>query len=404
MNMPVVITGLGVVHRDATDIPTFLDWLMPGGGLPEQPAHFDTSAFRARKAYAVDPDRLRPVLLPRLADVGAAPLSDTDLDCAAHGLAAAAEALAMAGLDPESRRDCGCVLATTSGGMMDRFADELTSGQNDILHLANAHPAATAEILVRAFGLDGPFANFSCACASSPMAISYALARLRNGDAEAMLVGGSDRMRAADFAGFNALRAMDRDSCRPFDTGRRGMVIGDGAAMLVLETETSARRRGARILGRLVEVGLSADAYHITHPDPDGLSRAMQQALGRAGLTPEDIAYVNCHGTGTPVNDRTEIGVLEHVFPAGGHRPLISSTKGASGHLLGSAGAIEAVITILAMAARQAPAMATTGTPEETGFPMPCGDRPQPFSGRYAMSNSLGFGGINSSLIFEAAD
>lgn len=404
MTRKVVISGLGVVHRDAFDVPSFQEWLMLGGGQAEEPAHFDTTAFRAKKAYAVDPVALLPELKLRLKRLGAAPVSDAALDCAAYGLAATAEALDMAGLDAVARRRAGCVLATTSGGLMDRFADGPADAadQDDVATAAT--PGASAEIIAATFGLNGPSANFSCACASSSMAISYALSRLRNGDADIMLVGGSDRMRAADFAGFNALRAMDRDACRPFDVDRRGMVIGDGAAMLVLETEASAQARGAPSLGSLVEVGMSLDAHHITHPNPEGLSRAMRQALDRAGLAPEQIDYVNCHGTGTPVNDRAEIEALSGVFPVTSRRPVISSTKGATGHLLGSAGAIEAVITVLSLAAQQVPAMATTRTPEDSGFVMPGADGPWPLSGRFAMSNSLGFGGINSSLIFENAD
>ncbi|WP_149141611.1 beta-ketoacyl synthase N-terminal-like domain-containing protein [Gemmobacter caeruleus] len=400
MTGSVVITGIGVVVRDAMGLDAFADWLMPGGGLPDRPEHFDTSAFRAGNAYAVNPDRCATALA-RLGLAGLLP--ESDRDCAAHGLLAAAEALAMAGLDDAAlRAACGCVMATTSGGMMDRFADAICAGDDGADYRLTAPPGATAEVLARQFGLQGPFASFSSACASSPAAFSYALSRVRRGDTPLMLVGGSDRMRAADFAGFNALRAMDRDSCRPFDQTRRGMVIGDGAAMLVIEDEAHALARGARPLARLREVGLALDAHHITHPSPDGLARAMRQALHRAGLAPDQIAYVNCHGTGTPVNDKTEVEALAAVFADESARPLISSTKGATGHLLGSAGAIEAVITILALRLGCAPAMATTAAPEPTRFPMPGPDGPAPFAGTFAMSNSLGFGGINSSLIFEA--
>ncbi len=400
MERRIVVTGMGVVARDAAGIPAFAEWVMAGGGLPSLPAHFDTAPFRANNAYAVDPAPLLEETRVALLRQGAAGLSGADLDCALFGLLAAAEALEMAGLGPDQRGACGIALATTSGGMMDAFSDADLSGGDIAVFAETAAPSAAAEVMARAFGLHGPFAGFSCACASSPAAMSYALSRLRQGDAPMMLVGGSDRMRAADFAGFNALRAMDRDSCRPFDQSRKGMVIGDGAAILLLEDEDHALARGARPLARVLDSGIALDAHHLTHPNPDGLARAMQQALARAGLTPSDIAYVNCHGTGTPVNDKVEVEALASVFDDA--RPLISSTKGATGHLLGSAGAIEAIITILALQMRQAPAMATTATPEAHDFPMPGKDAPRPFSGTYAMSNSLGFGGINSSLIFQA--
>lgn len=399
MSRAVLVTGIGVVVRDATGIADFTAWLMPGGTLPEAPRHFDTRPFRAGKAYAVPPARSAAAL----ARLGLAALSQSDLDCAGHGLIAAAEALMMAGLgQADLRADCGCVLATTSGGLMDRFDDLCATGQSGEAFRRTAPPAASAEVIARSFGLQGPFASFSSACASSTAALAYGLSRIRAGDAPLMLVGGSDRMRAADFAGFNALRAMDRDSCRPFDQNRRGMVIGDGAAMLVLEDAAHAQARGARPLARLHEAALALDAHHITHPSPEGLARAMRQALDRAGIAHSQIGYVNCHGTGTPVNDKTELEALAAVFADTRTRPLISSTKGATGHLLGSAGAIEAVIAVLALQARMAPAMATTTTPEPTGFPMPGPDAPAPFARPFAMSNSLGFGGINGSLIFEA--
>jgi 3-oxoacyl-(acyl-carrier-protein) synthase len=405
MTRQIVVTGLGVVHRDAASVPDFLDWLMPGGGLPGVPRHMDTSAFRAGRAYAVDPEGIRRRLAGRLAQSGAAPVSEIEADCAGHGLLAAAEALASAGLGREARAACGCALATTSGGLMDRFQDAVDDGDGTAAGYGDTVlPGAAAAILARSFGLTGPTASFSCACASSSLAIGFALSRIRHGDAPVMLAGGSDRMRAADFAGFNALRAMDRDSCRPFAADRRGMVIGDGAAMLVLEDEDHARARGAQVLGRIVDIGLSLDAHHITHPNPDGLARAMREALDRAGLDPDAIGYVNCHGTGTPVNDKVEAEALAEVFRDPGRRPVISSTKGATGHLLGSAGAIEALITVLVLREGLVPAMATTGDPIDTGFPMPGNAGPRRVAARYAMSNSLGFGGINSSIIFATAD
>ena len=180
------------------------------------------------------------------------------------------------------------------------------------------------------------------------------------------------------------------------------MVIGDGAAMLVLEEEEHARARGAQALARMVNVALASDSHHITQPMPDGLTHAMQTVLAQSGVGPGAIGYVNCHGTGTPQNDATEVVALENIFGGLDAKPVISSTKGATGHLLGSAGAIEAVITILALMQQAVPAMASTTTPEDIPFPLPTPDGPRDFAARYAMSNSLGFGGLNGSVIFEA--
>ncbi len=395
----VAVTGIGVLVRDAIGVEAFTGWIMSGGGSPREFSTFDATGFRARRAYAVDP---APVAV-RLADTaGGLGLccDDADIDCAGYGLLAALEAVAMATLDADDLADAGCALATTSGGMMDRFTEALENGDDAARLHANAKPASPATIIARRLGLGGPFANFSCACASSAAALSFAYSRISTGDTPVMLAGGCDRMRQADFAGFNALRAMDRESCKPFDVARRGMVIGDGAAFLVLEDEDHARARGARPLARLAGIGLSSDSHHITAPRPDGLVRAMNHAVARAGIDPGAIGYVNCHGTGTPANDVAEVEALISVFGAGGEGPVISSTKGATGHLLGSAGALEAVITVLALQQRLAPAMKSTATPEDIPFLMPSQTEPRPFPGDYAMSNSLGFGGLNASVVF----
>ncbi|MBV2358173.1 beta-ketoacyl-[acyl-carrier-protein] synthase family protein [Thalassococcus sp. CAU 1522] len=399
MTRSVVVTGLGVVTRDAACLAEFQQLLDRGGSEPDAPKQFDTERFRARRAHATDPDTTRAALYTALSAGRLPPLEEPEIACAGHGLLAALEAIDQAGLASSPRTGMGCAVATTSGGLMDRFSDALDDNRRGDGALVT--PASTAQVLSRVFGLSGPVCAFSCACMSSLAALSYAMARITSGDADIMLVGGSDRMREADFAGFNALRAMDRDRCRPFDKTRRGMMIGDGAAMLVIEDEHHARARGARPLVRLEGIGLSLDSHHITSPDSRGLVRAMQQALALTGRRPNEIGYVNCHGTGTPLNDAAEADALNQVFPAGVPRPVVSSTKGATGHLLGTAGAIETVATILALAKGDTPVMATTREPEDIGFRLPVLQSDGRISGEVAMKNSLGFGGLNGSLILE---
>lgn len=403
----VVITGVGVMTRDASNQSAFWDLLQTGARPPAPPKQFDTCRFRARNAFATDPDLLHDICADRVAAYR--PLlkikpTPEQMACAGHGLGATLEAIDQAGLSPEDLRLAGCAMATTSGGMMDDFITATFAETKTPAPLPNHHlaPASAAEILRETLGLQGPLCSFSCACVSSLAAISYAFSRIRHGDAPVMITGGSDRMREADFAGFNALRAMDRDSCRPFDTTRKGMMIGDGAAILVLEDETHATARGAQILARLTGLGLSSDSHHITSPNADGLIRAMQQALAQAGRSLNDIAYVNCHGTGTPLNDAAETKALTAVFAGQQQRPVISSTKGSTGHLLGTAGALETVATLLALRHGEAPVMASTLSPEDTGFPMPLPGTDRRLRGRIAMKNSLGFGGLNASLILDA--
>ena len=397
----VVITGLGVVVRDAIGISEFSEWLATGGGIPDCPTQFDASRFRASKAYEINPERVCMSLNQAFERYGITSLSSSDIDCARYGLLAGIEALGQAGIFTKPEILVGCALATTSGGLMDRFYDALLDNKPTIDFLEQARPASTARIISETLGLVGPFSNFSCACVSSLGALSYAYMRVRNADAPVMLVGGSDRMREADFAGFNALRAMDRESCKPFDTNRRGMIIGDGAAMMVLEDEEHALARGAKPLVRLMDVALASDSHHITSPQPEGLTRAMLQALRHANVAPEAIGYVNCHGTGTPLNDAVETQALENVFGHVSPKPMISSTKGVTGHLLGSSGAIEAVITALSLARQNVPAMTTTEVPEDISFTLPIEEGPHPISTEYAMKNSLGFGGLNGSLIMQ---
>ncbi|NUB45444.1 beta-ketoacyl-[acyl-carrier-protein] synthase family protein [Fertoebacter nigrum] len=401
MTRSVVVTGLGVVARDVIGTADFGRVLSRGGTAPEPPPQFDSERFRARLAHVADPLATRAAL--HNADCGGlmAAVTEAEVACAGHGILAALQAIRQAGLDAATLHRAGCAVATTSGGMMDRYSDALDAGTSGSETHDLVVPCSAALVLQRVFGLTGPLCGFSCACVSSLAALSYALARVRNGDVPLMLVGGSDRMREADFAGFNALRAMDRDSCRPFDRTRKGMVIGDGAAMLVIEDEDHARARGATPLVRLAGMGLSTDSYHITSPNSRGLAMAMRQALAEAGRSPSDIGYVNCHGTGTPLNDIAEAEALASVFTGDAPRPIVGSTKGSTGHLLGSAGAIETVATILALQAGEAPLMATTTDPEDIGFALPLAGTDRRLATGLAMNNSLGFGGLNGSLILE---
>lgn len=405
MNRTAVVTGMGVVARNAIGIPAFRQLLASGGTGPGRPRQFDASRFRAGKGYETDPVAVRQALGDALARrgpmAGGRPVTEADMDCAGYGLLAAIEAIEQAGIAPAVMAKAGCSVATTSGGMMDRYTDALSENADTGPYETHVTPGSSAVVLAEVLGADGPLCSFSCACASSLGALSYALMRIRRGDAPVMIVGGTDRMREADFAGFNALRAMDRDLCRPFDVNRRGMMIGDGAAMLVIEDADHAARRGAVPLARMASVALATDSHHITCPKPEGLTRAMQQALHHAGLRPEAISYVNCHGTGTPINDEAEVIALETVFGGCAERPIISSTKGTTGHLLGSAGAIEAVATLLALRDREAPRMTTTSDPERIAFPLPLTAGGRALRTDFAMSNSLGFGGLNGSVIFE---
>ena len=335
-------------------------------------------------------------------------------------ITAGAEALAEAGWTDELPYDpelIGCVLGTGIGGIgtlednHDMLRDTGASSVSPLaipLMMSNAGSAA----LSLQHGLRGPVFSVVSACAAASHAIGTALRMIQHGEAEAMVTGAAEApltpLSRAAFAKMGAISPTGQS--RPFDNRRDGFVMGEGAGVLVLEAGDSARARGATILGTLRGYGASGDAHHITAPCADGRggARAMQVALNDAGLEALHVDYVNAHGTSTQLNDRAETMALKTVLGGRAMHVPISSTKSAIGHLLGAAGAVEAVATILALRDRIAPP--TIGYEEaEEGMDLnyvPGTARPlQMSNGRppVALSNSFGFGGHNASLCLEAA-
>lgn len=253
--------------------------------------------------------------------------------------------------------------------------------------------------------------GFNCctvtACSASAHAIGTAFDAIRLGRADAVVTGGSEAaVTPVGIAGFAAMKALStrndepQRASRPFDLDRDGFVLGEAAATLVLEEREFALRRGAPVLAELVGYGATADGYHITQPHPagDGAVRAMEAAIADAGLSPADIDYVNAHGTSTPPNDRVETHALKRVF--GEAVPLVSSTKSMTGHTLGAAGALESVFCILAMQTSVVPPTVNLDHPDPACDLDYVANHARPADTRYAMTNSLGFGGHNASLIF----
>jgi 3-oxoacyl-[acyl-carrier-protein] synthase II len=218
--------------------------------------------------------------------------------------------------------------------------------------------------------------------------------------AEIVLCGGYDALNELVFAGFDCLQSLAPEACRPFDRNRRGLMLGEGAGFLVLETIEHARRRGAAIRGYVTGYGHSTDLHHLTQPAPDGapLERAMRQALLRANCSPEDVGYVNAHGTGTPFNDGAEAQAFQRVFGAGPTK--LSSTKAALGHTLGAAGAIEAVLSLLALQTGQLPPQINLQDPEPLVADALVKDQ-ENMALKSVMSVNLGFGGSNAAVLFQ---
>jgi 3-oxoacyl-[acyl-carrier-protein] synthase II len=268
---------------------------------------------------------------------------------------------------------------------------------------------ASGQLSIR-YKLKGPNSSVVTACATGNHAIGDAFKIIQRGDADLMVAGGSeaiiDELTIGGFAQMKALStrndAPERAS-RPFDAGRDGFVAGEGAGIVVLESVEHARRRGAAVYAELVGYGMTADAHHMTAPDPDGdgAARAMAAALRDGGLRPEDVGYVNAHGTSTPYNDKTETLAIKHVFGDHARRLAVSSTKSMTGHLLGAAGGIEAVVTVLALQQGILPPTINYETPDPECDLDYVPNVARKVEVEAAISNGFGFGGTNATLAFR---
>lgn len=256
---------------------------------------------------------------------------------------------------------------------------------------------APASLITMKWGLRGPAYTVASACSSSNHAIGQAFWMVRSGAVDAAVTGGADAIFTPGLLkAWEAMRVVSPDTCRPFCMNRPGMILGEGAAMLVLESMDRARARGATVLGEICGFGMSADAHHLTQPLRDGAARAMRAAIADAGVAPERIGYVNAHGTGTPANDTVETHAIADVLA---HGVAISSTKSMHGHALGAAGAIEAAATVLALRHGVLPPTAnfTTQDPECPGDII--ANAARAVEVEFALSNSFAFGGLNAVLL-----
>jgi 3-oxoacyl-[acyl-carrier-protein] synthase II len=325
-------------------------------------------------------------------------------------LAAAAEACRHAGLEGSLRERTALAVGTTTGGMGDteEAYRRRRAGSDRRFRLSRfvGTPQSTAGAVVsQALGVFGPRLTLSTACSSSALALGVAADLVRRGDAPVALVVGTDAFCRLTCAGFGALQAVDPEPCRPFDRGRRGLSLGEGAGALVLERRDHAQARGATVLALLRGWGVSADAHHVTAPDPDGrgAETALRAALTAADLSADRIDYVNAHGSGTRQNDAVEVAVLRRVFGARLGALPVSSSKSQIGHTLGAAGALEAIATVVALTHGVVPPTVSLREPEwpDLDF-VPVAGRRSPLA--VAASSSYGFGGHDVTLILSRAD
>lgn len=327
---------------------------------------------------------------------------------------AADEALSMAGLSPDG---IGAVAWGTGYGgaaTMEEAYARLFFGRTDMggrvspLTIPKAMTHAAAAGIATRFGLECQTTTYSCACASSAVAIGEAFLGIREGRFEVALVGGSEALITSGVVrAWEALSALARPNntgliCGPFDKNRNGLVLGEGAGCLILESAEHALRRGAHVLAECAGYGNVHDPACVTQPHADPQAKTMRTALSQCGARPEDVAYVNAHGTGTQAGDKAEIEALNQVF--GGYATVVSSTKGSTGHLMGAAGAVEAVICLQSMHMGKIPPCAAVLEPEDAiGFSLVI-DAAKMCRGGVFLSNSFAFGGTNVSLAFKPFD
>jgi 3-oxoacyl-[acyl-carrier-protein] synthase II len=408
----VVITGIGLVS--SLGIGTAATWqaLLAGTSGVTRVTRFDITPYAAQIAAEVK--GFDPLDFVEKKDVKK---MDVFIQ---YALAASQFAMDDSGLriTPENAPDVGVYIGSGIGGFqtIEREHSALLAGgprkispffiPSAIINLASG------QVSIR-FGAKGPNLASCTACSASAHAIGDSFEIIRRGDAEVMITGGSEAaITPMSLGGFAALRALStrndepHKASRPFDQDRDGFVIGEGAGTLILEELGHATRRGARIYAEIVGYGMSGDAYHITAPSEDGEGgvRVMRMAVRKAGIQPDQVDYINAHGTSTPYNDKLETLAIKRLFGDHARKLAISSTKSMTGHLLGGAGGLEAGISALAVHHQIAPPTINLDQPDpecDLDY-VPCTSRPMPIT--YALSNSFGFGGTNAALLFKKYD
>ncbi len=395
----IVITGLGVVSPIGNNVGDFKSNLFAGrGGI-------GTITFPYRgKEIRFPAAEVKNFNIEDIMDAKKAALLDRFSQLA---VCAAQQAFKDSGLTPplEESERTGVIIGTGVGGQ-----NTLEESYHKLLDAdgpGRVHPFTIPRLMVNAasshvsmnLGLTGPGFTVASACASAIHAMGVALSMLRSGLIDRVITGGAEScLTFGTLKGWEALRVMSPDVCRPFSAGRAGMVLGEGAAMFVLETVESAQRRGAKIYAEFAGFGMSSDAKEITTPDADGASRAVVNCLRDAGLKPEDIDYINAHGTGTRINDATETAAVKKALGDHAKKIAMSSSKSLFGHALGAAGALEMFATILAVREDMAPPTINYQGPDPDCDIdcVPNQARKMPI--RVALNNSFAFGGLNASV------
>jgi len=399
----IVVTGLGSLNALAKNIPDLIKALRDGVCGIGPLDLFDTSNFRTKNGGQIK-DFVPRDYIPGQYSLKRMSRADQ------LSFAATLEALRDAGLYPvsaELKEETGVVIGGGSGGLFEaeNFYGDLLRRvlpRSRFSTLSSVYCASSADRIASALGLTGPKTTFMTACSAGGTAIGYARDLIVNDNASVMLAGGVEPMCRITYAAFNALQSVDPDVCRPFDRNRVGLSLGEAAAMMVLEPLDEALARGAKIYAEILGYGISCDSFHMTAPDEQasGAVRSMQAALKDAGLSLDDIDYINAHGTATPVNDVMETKAIKEVFGKRAYKIPVSSTKSMHAHTLGAAGALEGIVSVLALQNGFVPPTINYSNRD------PLCDLDYVTEGmrktnlRTVLSNSFAFGGNNTTVVF----
>lgn len=407
----VVVTGMGMISPVGNTVESTWQALLAGQSGVELIEHFDTAPFATRFAAMVKNFNGEDYNISRKD----ARKMDYFIQ---YGVAAGMQAMQDAGIEitNENAERIGCAIGSGIGGLglIEENHSALVNGgprkispffvPSTIVNMIAGH-------LSIIYGLKGPSITIATACSSGVHNIGHAARMIAYGDADAMLAGGGEKASTPlGIGGFGAARALSTNNdnpkaaSRPWDKDRDGFVLGDGAGIMFLEEYEHAKKRGAKIYAELVGFGMSGDAYHMTSPPADGsgAALAMKCALRDAGITPEQVGYINAHGTSTPAGDKAETQAVKSIFKENASKVMVSSTKSMIGHLLGAAGAVESIFTVLALRDQAVPPTINLDNPDEG-----CDLDYVPHTARqvknleYALCNSFGFGGTNGSVLFK---
>ncbi len=393
----VVITGLGIFCSTGKNVEEFCRSLKEGKTGIGSITLFDTSKYPCKIGAEIRDYRSEEFFKKKELKK----LSRADQ----FGLIASEEAVRASGIHSYPSEEVGVCLGAGAGGMFEAetyHREILVKGRSKPSLIWPFIPSYTTDRVAERFEFSGPKFTVTTACSSSATAIGYGADLIRSGKSKAVLCGGSDALSELTFGGFNSLKATDPSPCKPFDRKRAGMSLGEGAGIIILEDFDEAIKRGARVYAEFLGYGIGGEAYHITAPEPSGMreARIIREAMEEGGILPTEVDYINAHGTGTPLNDKVETLSIKNVFGERAYSIPVSSIKSSVGHCLGSAGAIEAIASVLSIIHQFIPPTLNHQVGDADCDLDYVPGKSREAEVRAVLSNSFAFGGNCTSLVF----